>query len=406
MIERQLRETFERAAETGPSEAGAYDRFLRHRRRRVLGATAGTSLVLALVIGLAVVVPRVQSDRRVTTAGPEPARPAATFSRPHQGFELDLPAGWSHPTVAGTKPSRINTPEAPMIVLQLTSPRAASVEITTGLIDARFSGQLGVDGAAAAAPKGIDYLVPTGAFSKGQRPDGRRFLRTLKRQVGEQTADWYVAWPYQCALGPRPTCPAVLRLRVLHVSIMWSRLVTSARMLPAGERVVGAVRPIGNAVDRAPVAGHQPCGATGSDQVGTATDYQGQTLRDPRTHATVLGKGTRMLMLRAEDYTLLFCRISGKIAMQILDGDKPATIRNNGLAIPAPATLAQWVAVSPLGGWAAWEWTNWCGSRSATAWLVDPTVQPAKRLARFRTEPPPCLDPRSPPVLQYGYSSP
>jgi hypothetical protein len=405
MIEQQLRETFERAAATGPSEAGAYDRFLRHRRRRVLGAAIATSLVLVLAIGLAVVVPRVQADRRTTIVGPKPARPAAMFSRPEQGFELDLPAGWALPRVVGKGPSLINSKDDPQIMLELKSPHAAGLDITTGLIDPRFGVQLGVDGAAAAAPKGIDYLVPTGAFSKGQRPDGRRFLRTLKRQVGEQTADWYVAWPYQCALGPRPTCPAVLRLRVLHVSIMWSRLVTSARMLPAGERVVGAVRPIGNAVDRSPVPGRQPCGATGLDQVGTVTDYQGPVLRNPGTGATVLGRGTRVLALRTEDYNLLYCRIGDRIALQILDGDKLAAIRNNGFAIPVPATLPEGVASSPRQLWTMWEWTNWCGSRSATAWLVDPTAQPAKRLARFRTEPPPCLDPNSPPVLQYAYSA-
>ena len=255
-------------------------------------------------------------------------------------------------------------------------------------------------------PRGINYLQPTGHVSAGQRPDGRRYLRAVRSQAGVQTtADYYVAWPYRCALGPRPACPAILGLRVLHVSVHWSKLVTSARMLPASERVVRAVRPIGNAVDRSPVPGRQPCGASGLDQVGTVRDYQGQVLRDPRTGATVLGSGTRMLMLRTEDYNLLYCRIGDRIALQILDGDKLAPIRSNGLALPVPATLPEGVASSPLLMWAMWEWTNWCGSRSATAWLVDPTVQPAKRLARFRTEPPACLDPKSPPVLQYAYAT-
>lgn len=402
MIEQQLRETFERAAATGPSEAGAYDRFLRHRRRRVLGAAIATSLVLVLAIGLAVVVPRVQADRRTTIVGPKPARPAAMFSRPEQGFELDLPAGWALPRVVGKGPSLINSKDDPQIMLELKSPHAAGLDITTGLIDPRFGAQLGASGGAA-LPRGISYLQPTGHVSTGQRPDGRRYLRAVHRQAGVQTADYYVAWPHQCALGPRPTCPAILGLRVLHVSVWWSKLVTSARMLPAGEQVVRAVRPIGNAVDRSPVPGRQPCGATGLDQVGTVTDYQGPVLRDPRTHATVLGRGTRVLALRTEDYNLLYCRIGASIALQILDGDKLAAIRNNGFAIPVPATLPEGVASSPRQLWTMWEWTNWCGSRSATAWLVDPTAQPAKRLARFRTEPPPCLDPNSPPVLQYGY---
>jgi hypothetical protein len=109
------------------------------------------------------------------------------------------------------------------------------------------------------------------------------------------------------------------------------------------------------------------------------------------------------MQLRAVDYALLACRISDKIAMQVLDGDRPAAIRNNGLALPVSSNLPEEAATYPTNTWAYWEWTNWCGSRSATAWLVDPTVQPAKRLARFRIHPPPCQDPKSPSVLQYGY---
>jgi hypothetical protein len=408
MIERQVKEMFERAAATGPGEAGAYDRFLRHRRRRVVGVVATTSLVLVLAIGLSLLVPRLLADRRETATGPEPARPSAMFSRPDQGFELDLLAGWSPPRIAksaSSPPVGINTLEDPMVRLELTSPHAGSVEISTGLIDPRFSGQLGIDGGGAAAPGGLDYLRPAGSLSAGQRADGRRFLRTTKRQFGLETADWYVAWPFRCALGPRPTCPAVLRLRVLHVNVMWSKLVTSARMLPAGQRVVEAIRPAGNAVEQAAVAGHPPCGASGQEQVGTATDYHGQVVRDPRTHATVLGRGTRMLALRAVDYALLACRISGQVALQVLDGDKPAAIRDNGVPLPVSRSLPEQAASRPRQLWAMWEWTNWCGSRSATAWLVDPTVQPVRRLARFRVAPPPCLDPKSRPVLQYGYSS-
>jgi hypothetical protein len=410
MIERQVKELFERAAEAGPSEAGAYDRFLRRRRRRVLGAAAAACLILAVAIGLAVVLPRLEPDRRVTTTGPKPARPPAMFSRPDQGFELDLPAGWSQPRVAtapgqkSSPPIQINTPDDPMVRLELTTPRAASLQIGTGLIDPRYSGQLGIDAGGIEAPSSLDYLRPARTLTSGQRADGRRFLRTLTRQAGLPTVDWYVAWPFQCAQGPKPTCPTVLRLRVLHVNLMWSKLVTSARMLPAGRRVVEAVRPAGNAVEQSPVAGRQPCSATGPDQVGIAADYRGQTLRHPRTHATVLGPGTRTMLLRSLDYTLLACRIHGKVALEVRDGDKPAAIRYNGLALPASAKLAEQAASAPRNGWALWEWTNWCGSRSAAAWLVDPTVRPARPLVRFRVEPPPCLDPKSPPVLQYGYT--
>ena len=63
MIEDRLRETSDRVAAGGPAEAGAFDRFLRHRRahrsRRLAGATA---LVLVAALVSAVAVPRLFSD--------------------------------------------------------------------------------------------------------------------------------------------------------------------------------------------------------------------------------------------------------------------------------------------------------------------------------------------------------
>ena len=64
------------------------------------------------------------------------------------------------------------------------------------------------------------------------------------------------------------------------------------------------------------------------------------------------------------------------------------------------------LASGPLGGWAAWTWTNWCGSRSVEAWYVDPDTRPVRRLARIAADPPPCLDARYPSVLQGGHIAP
>jgi hypothetical protein len=110
--------------------------------------------------------------------------------------------------------------------------------------------------------------------------------------------------------------------------------------------------------------------------------------------------------LRLEDYTLVYCHLQQKIAVVVMDGDTPAAVRRNGLAAPVSDALLGMVASQPLGSWAGWTWTNWCGSRSATAWYVDPDVRPAKRLARITSSPPPCLDPSHPSVLQGGYVLP
>jgi hypothetical protein len=68
MIEDRLRETFDRVAAGGPAEAGAFDRFQRHRRTHRSRSRRGRPQALA-------------------------AWPADRH-RPLQGFEVGVPAGW------------------------------------------------------------------------------------------------------------------------------------------------------------------------------------------------------------------------------------------------------------------------------------------------------------------------
>ncbi|HEV3012245.1 MAG TPA: hypothetical protein VG499_03135, partial [Actinomycetota bacterium] len=102
MIEDRLRETFDRVASGGPAEAGAFDRFQRHRRthrsRRLAGATA---LVLVAALVSAVAVPRLlpaTPERRLHVtgaAGPERwVRGPLIVTAPLQGFEVEVPADW------------------------------------------------------------------------------------------------------------------------------------------------------------------------------------------------------------------------------------------------------------------------------------------------------------------------
>ena len=114
MIEDRLKETLDRVAGGGPDEAGAFDRFLRHRRasrsRRLAGATA---LVLVAALVSAVAVPRLLSDsaqpRLYVTgaAGPERWMTAPLVAvAPLQGFEVKVPAGWEAAATAAPSPRR------------------------------------------------------------------------------------------------------------------------------------------------------------------------------------------------------------------------------------------------------------------------------------------------------------
>jgi hypothetical protein len=409
MLEERVKETLERVAETGPSEAGGYDRFLRRRRRAARTLSAATGVALVVVLGLTVAVPQLLPARRTTTQATTPAvgGAAAALSRPHQGFEVDLPDGWSFPKLAGGGRPPVQPTDDGRIQLQQLSPRAAEMTISTGLIDPRYNAVLGRPYRGPSPPTDIRYLKPEGTVSSGRRPDGRPFLRTVQHhRDGGGVVDYFVSWPYRCALGPEVRCPAVLGLRVLHVQLLWTKLAQPAKAMAVADRVVRTARPIGNAVDPAPVPGQPTCDANRPDRLGVVETYRGRELRDPKTGAYALAPGTVVARLRLADYNLVFCRLQHKIAVLIMDGDTPAAVRRNGLAAPVSDALLEAVASQPLGSWAFWQWTNWCGNRSATAWYVDPDVRPAKRLARIASSPPPCLDPSHPSVLQGGHVMP
>ncbi|HEX8132988.1 MAG TPA: hypothetical protein VF880_06130, partial [Actinomycetes bacterium] len=89
MLEDQLQEAYERAAEWAPVSPGAYDRFLRRRARRGRVVAAAAGLALVAVLAAAVLVARLLPQDRETVA------PAGGVVRvPEQGFELPVPAGW------------------------------------------------------------------------------------------------------------------------------------------------------------------------------------------------------------------------------------------------------------------------------------------------------------------------
>jgi hypothetical protein len=126
-LEELVRAALAEEAKAEPGEAGAYERFLGHRRRGALAVAAFTGLAVALVLALAVggalvvrgeggdqgqvagpAAPATTSTVTPTTARapgggpvqttlpappPVPVSPTGVVRREHQGFELTLPQG-------------------------------------------------------------------------------------------------------------------------------------------------------------------------------------------------------------------------------------------------------------------------------------------------------------------------
>jgi hypothetical protein len=246
-LEEQLRDAYERAAARAPVPPGAYDRFLRRRARhgRVVAATAGLALVA--VLGAAVLVARQVPQER------GPVAPAGEVVRlPEQGFELPVPAGWK-------------------VQRQLTGPGSQVV----GVVLVPRSGELrGAAITVAADPDQPPFYIVDLQTGASRRADGRLYkLRPganagarpplLKDAVGRYVIAW-PAWPPSCRPLPVPAGqpPACARAawRVLLVTGTaapgdiaggcWrpQHWPGCEQMLEVMRRIVGTVRPIGNAV--------------------------------------------------------------------------------------------------------------------------------------------------------------
>jgi hypothetical protein len=242
-IERQLRQAYDRAASSEPGEAGAYDRFLRRRARHDRAVAVAAGLALVALLGAAVLVARQQPQDR------EPVAPAGGVVHvPEQSFELPVPAGWK-------------------LQRQLTGPGAQVV----GVRLVPRSGQ----------PPGVAITVaadpdqpPSGASFWGgyylrnlqsdprQRADGRLYrllpgragdLAFGKGPVGPYIIAW-PAWPPACRplpvpAGQPPACARATWRVLLVTGATAPRDAAGVRqVLPVMRRIVGSVRPTGNAL--------------------------------------------------------------------------------------------------------------------------------------------------------------
>ena len=253
MIEDRLKETLDRVAGGGPDEAGAFDRFLRHRRasrsRRLAGATA---LVLVAALVSAVAAPRLLSDsaqpRLYVTgaAGPERWMTAPLVAvAPLQGFEVKVPAGWE---ASATWKGIELRPASPDLRRHL----AGSVQLVTGFLDESFNPapNAGKDGTyedlhgGEALPRALTRR-PEGYQSRGSFPGDTRWFRTDLKAGPWRTTQWHISWPYRCQ--PGVPCPALLALRTLKV-VYQVDADAAAEVDGLAGRLLGTARPIANAV--------------------------------------------------------------------------------------------------------------------------------------------------------------
>jgi hypothetical protein len=94
--EQRLTQAFERPAGGLGEEDGAYDRFLRHRRRRTRQAASGAGVALCLVAGLALAAPRLLPARGGVAGGGQDRKGPALVrvgTVPWQGARLEGTGG-------------------------------------------------------------------------------------------------------------------------------------------------------------------------------------------------------------------------------------------------------------------------------------------------------------------------
>ena len=266
-LEELVRAALTKQASAEPEEAGAYDRFLRHRRRRAWQAAGSAGLAVALVLALAVGGAWLVGGRhRDTVTGPVPTTGMIRY--PAQGFALTPPAGWQ---VDQELTQRYHQMQQQWLVLApVRRDPQASMQITvhTAVADPLdYPGRPGT-------PKDRLQLPPTqatfpleGRRSSGRRADGRAFA--VGKQDGLVT--YMLAWPYHCP-GQTP-CPPAARWRVLQLEAGgegagWPEVQQVVR------RLVETVQPIANALPGGPFQPEVP-GLFGEPLKTIATGGQG-----------------------------------------------------------------------------------------------------------------------------------
>lgn len=377
-LEEQLRQAYQRAGQPEPDEAGAYDRFLRHRARQRRRVRVAIGVGLALLLGLVVLTPRLLAGSQGAAGGAK-----RLLSRPMQGYELPIPGGWEVAHDYGDPIDLID-----LLPRRWQDPRGgAQIDLqVTFVAPQQYPGgpPPGVPRTGAALRQGEQliggYDLSGGPHTTGKRADGRPWVRVELPTVNERHhVDYAVAWPYRCA--PGGPCPRYLKLRVLLLQVYghdrdWPAVDRAAR------RMVQTARPITNAV-QAPVAGRPACDLT-----------------DPLTwleDAKRIADGS--VRIRMEPIGgAVSCHARAKLAVVVKVGTTLVPVQGAGTAVTLDGDLPE------RAGWlsATWTWTNWCDSKDVTLWRVDPD-QPGREQQLFLLRPlqilPRCIDRHRPSTL-------
>jgi hypothetical protein len=259
-------------ARAEPDEAGAYERFLRQRRRRALTAAASTGLAVALVLAVAIggalmvrggsgdqrpgpVAPAPTTAATPTSGQPQgpvettrPAPPPVTVSgagvvrRERQGFELTLPEGWK---VDQSTTRSYHQFGQPWLVISpggrpvsATDSRRITI-YTTVTPPSEYPGKP-VKGRDALG--GQSFSTLSGRRSSGRRADGRAFT------AGDQGGiiSYHIAWPYRCE--PADLCPEARPWRVLRLDVEGAGRQEGLKVRRVARALVDSIRPITNAL--------------------------------------------------------------------------------------------------------------------------------------------------------------
>jgi hypothetical protein len=384
MIEDRLRETFDRVATAGPAEAGAFDRFQRHRRvhrsRRLAGATA---LVLVAALASAVAVPRLLSDtgqRRLYVtgaAGPERwmAAPLVAVA-PLQGFEVQVPAGWeANATWKGIE----LRPTSPDLRRHLGGP----VQLVTSFLEEFYNPAPNVwkDGTyeeGGDLPRAVTR-PPEGRRYRGSFPGDNRWFRTDLEAGRWRATQWHISWPYRCE--PGVPCPAPLGLRTLKVVFQVDG-DAAAEVEGLAERLLRTARPIANAVKGQAHAPRPDC-----------VDGRSMVLR--RVNGDSLDGFTLTVAhfwwVARTTSNLVPCTVRGPLGVELLDGSgRRLDVQGNGLTVTSVDELPEALSGPFEGGVMelGLKWFNWCGEGPARMrWIGEPGPGPAVPVTEPR-----CID--------------
>lgn len=242
-LEELVRDALADQGKVEPSEAGAYDRFRRHRVRSI--SRMSVAVMLTVVAGLA--LPQVLPSQHRVTNHPRPVPNSGIVRVPGQGYELQVPAAWQ---VDEQTTRRFRQVGEDRLVLQPVDPaRRGAISVYADTLDPQqYPDRLTRPDKSLDGPGGLVFARLSGRISHGRRADGRGVV------VAKQDLIWTyaIAWRFHC---PKDvTCPAEASLRALLVVVdadqaFWPGAIAAAA------RIVATVRPIGNAVTAQPATG-------------------------------------------------------------------------------------------------------------------------------------------------------